>query len=57
MENNSLQAVRTTIRLSDIDVGSWEQRACGIAGRNLTQREWAQFFGAEQYRKTCPNLP
>jgi hypothetical protein len=33
-------------------------RACQIAGRNLTQAEWAEFFPAtEPYRKTCEQWP
>jgi WD40 repeat protein len=31
---------------------SWNERACQIAGRNLTRAEWQQYMG-EPYRKTC----
>jgi WD40 repeat protein len=31
-----------------------EQRACAIAGRNLTQQEWNQFVPGQSYRRTCP---
>ena len=31
--------------------------ACRTAGRNLTRAEWQQYFPAEPYRATCPNLP
>jgi|SRR5215213_139395 len=31
--------------------------ACGRLTRNLTLAEWRQYISAEQYRKTCPNLP
>ena len=31
--------------------------ACRTAGRNLTQREWEQYFPSEKYRFTCPGLP
>jgi hypothetical protein len=34
----------------------WQQRACRIANRNLTVPEWKQYFGSEQYHKTCPTL-
>lgn len=34
----------------------WQAGACGIAGRNLTKAEWAQFFGGEPYHKTCPQF-
>ena len=35
----------------------WPTRACTIAGRNLTQAEWAQYFGLQPYRKTCQQWP
>ncbi|MDQ3705296.1 MAG: caspase family protein [Chloroflexota bacterium] len=31
--------------------------ACQAAGRNLTAREWEQYGGFGEYRKTCPGLP
>jgi WD40 repeat protein len=43
--------------LWDIDPESWIRRACAIAGSNLTQSEWQQYFGQEPYRKTCPQWP
>jgi WD40 repeat protein len=33
---------------------TWEQRACGIAGRNLTRQEWAQFLPGQSYTNVCP---
>ena len=47
-----------TIRLWDVDVDSWQKRACRIANRNLTQDEWKKFIGKDiPYRCTCPDLP
>ena len=46
-----------TIIFWDVDIESWKARACGIANRNLTQSEWAQFVGDEPYRNTCPDPP
>jgi hypothetical protein len=40
----------------DITVDSWQDRACSIANRNLTQTEWNQFVKDEAYSKVCPNL-
>jgi WD40 repeat protein len=37
--------------------GSWPQRACAIAGRNLTASEWHQFFPSRPYSATCPQWP
>ncbi len=32
------------------------ERACAIANRNLSELEWQQYFGAEPYRASCPDL-
>lgn len=32
---------------------SWEQRACSLAGRNLTRAEWAQFVAGPRYASVC----
>ena len=46
----------TRIRV-DIAPESWRAQACEIAGRNLLQAEWQQYFPGEGYRKTCPQWP
>ena len=43
--------------LRDVRLESWQARACGQAGRNLTQAEWQQYFGGDPYRKTCEQWP
>jgi WD40 repeat protein len=43
-----------TIFLWDMRMSTWFSRACDIAGRNLTQDEWKQFFTEEPYRISCP---
>jgi WD40 repeat protein/DNA-binding SARP family transcriptional activator len=40
----------------DADPQSWVQHACAIAGRDLTQSEWQDAFGAREYRPTCRGL-
>jgi WD40 repeat protein len=45
-----------TIRLWTLPVTELIQLACQTAGRNLSPSEWQQYFGEEEYRKTCPNL-
>lgn len=35
----------------------WVGRACTIAGRNLTDDEWDQFFPGRPYEPTCPQWP
>ena len=32
---------------------TWEQRACSLAGRNLTRAEWAQFVAGPRYASVC----
>ena len=46
-----------TIRLWDMDIGSWQAKACQRAGRNLTLQEWQTYFGDEPYQITCPQWP
>ena len=42
----------------DIDPASWREKACTVAGRNLTKLEWQQYMPPdEQYRATCPAYP
>ena len=44
--------------LWDVDVASWLHRACAIANRNLTHKEWAQYVGEDvPYQAPCPELP
>jgi WD40 repeat protein len=33
---------------------SWEQRACAIAGRNLTAKEWSFYLPGQPYERVCP---
>jgi WD40 repeat protein len=40
----------------DADFEDWSSRACRIANRNLTPKEWNTYFGTSPYRKTCPEL-
>jgi hypothetical protein len=39
----------------ELDPDEWQAAACRVAGRNLTAAEWAEFFGDEPYRATCPD--
>jgi WD40 repeat protein len=41
----------------DVDPKSWMRRACSIANRNLTCKEWHMYIGTEPYEKTCPDSP
>ena len=36
---------------------AWVERACRTAGRNLSQREWREFFPSRPYEVTCPEWP
>jgi WD40 repeat protein/transcriptional regulator with XRE-family HTH domain len=46
-----------TIRLWDVDLGGWPQRACQLANRNLSRKEWQQYLPGVPYEKTCPGWP
>ncbi|WP_438855186.1 nSTAND1 domain-containing NTPase [Agromyces sp. M3QZ16-3] len=39
------------------DVDAMRDAACALASRQLTRTEWADHFGDEPYRRTCPDLP
>jgi len=45
-----------SITLWDIDFESWAKRACRIANRNLTLKEWNTYIGSRPYKKTCPEI-
>ena len=39
----------------DLDPAHWLTAACELAGRNLTQDEWATYIGdLAEYHPTCP---
>jgi WD40 repeat protein len=33
---------------------AWEQRACTVAGRNLTRAEWTRYLPGHPYTQVCP---
>ena len=44
--------------LWDVDPAVWRERACTIAGRNLTPEEWRLYMpSGTDYRATCPQWP
>jgi hypothetical protein len=48
----------TTIRLWDMDIQSWQKKACQRAGRNLTLTEWNAYYSEDiPYEPTCPQWP
>jgi hypothetical protein len=42
---------------ADTRTGTWIERACSIAGRNLTAHEWTFFFPSRPYHATCAQWP
>jgi DNA-binding SARP family transcriptional activator/WD40 repeat protein len=36
-----------------ISVDAWKNRACTVAGRNLSHEEWSQFVSGRNYASTC----
>jgi WD40 repeat protein len=45
------------VSLWEMELSAWQDHACRIANRNLTEQEWATYLGDIPYRVTCPNLP
>jgi len=45
------------IILWNLDPQSWIEESCQIAGSNLTEAEWTQYFPNEEYHKTCAQWP
>jgi WD40 repeat protein len=44
--------------LWDVDPAVWRQRACAVAGRNLTREEWELYLpSGTPYRATCSEWP
>jgi WD40 repeat protein len=41
----------------DTRLSAWVDRACAIAGRNLTMDEWQDFYPGRAYEATCPQWP
>jgi hypothetical protein len=37
------------------DPAVWEELACRIAGRSLTEREWRELIGTNPYAPACRN--
>jgi hypothetical protein len=43
------------IALWDVSPDSWQERACGLANRNLSLEEWKRYLEDEPYQATCPD--
>lgn len=56
-----ISASKNEVILWDIDGKSWVEKACRLAGRNLTQQEWKEFIAQTDqtitYHATCPDFP
>ena len=52
-----LTASRTNIISWDISIDNWQEHACHIANRNMTESEWEVYFPDQLCHPTCPNLP
>jgi WD40 repeat protein len=37
-----------------MSLAAWEQRACAVAGRNLTPVEWSRYLPGQGYMPVCP---
>jgi WD40 repeat protein len=43
----------TATILWDLRTGEWPDKVCSVAGRNLTEAEWAKYFPGRTYAVTC----
>ena len=43
--------------LWSLDPQLWRDRACHLAGRNMSQNEWVNIMGDIPYRTTCGRWP
>lgn len=41
----------------DANPAAWRERACSVAGRNLSRAEWEALLPGRAYRQTCPDWP
>ena len=46
-----------TLRAWAVTPDAWRDEVCAVAGRNLTQAEWARYLPDVPYEKTCPQWP
>jgi WD40 repeat protein len=46
-----------TARYWSTNIDQVLEMACKLAGRNLSQEEWTQYFPDEPYHQTCPEWP
>jgi WD40 repeat protein len=46
-----------TARVWHMDLKELEDVACRVAGRNLTEEEWTQYFRGQPYHQTCQDWP
>ena len=42
-----------TTQVTVADPAEWEERACQVAGRVLTEQEWGELLGARPYSPAC----
>ena len=51
------KTLRGVVCLWNMRLDELMKLACRTAGRNLTEKEWQQYFYGQPYQKTCPELP
>jgi WD40 repeat protein len=52
-----MTASRDRIRVWELNPKAWQAKACQVAGRNLSLKDWSTFIPGEAYRKTCSIWP
>jgi WD40 repeat protein len=56
-DNSALYSASNRGSVYRWNVMEWQNIACDLAQRNLTETEWQQFFPGQAYRPTCEQIP
>jgi WD40 repeat protein len=54
-DNRLLASVGNSVTVWNVDPKFWRERACQLAGRDLTKSEWQEYIGTQlSYKAVCP---
>jgi WD40 repeat protein len=49
-----LEGIGDAFNIWTLGIDQWQELACRIANRNLTESEWGRYVIGEEYRQVCP---
>jgi WD40 repeat protein len=50
----SLEGIGGSFEVWELGLDHWQDLACRVANRNLTESEWQRYVIGEEYRQVCP---